>query len=634
MRNEVLADFKLGYMVFGGTNWGNLGHAGGYTSYDYGAPITEGRELYREKYSELKLQGNFLKVSPAYLTATVGNLTTTTYTDNAGIAVTPLFGNGSNTNFYVVRHSDYQTLDSASYKMTLGTSLGTFTIPQLGGTLTLSGRDSKWAVTDYDLGGTNLVYSTAEIFTWKKIGSKTFLIAYGGPNELHELAIAASSSPIIIEGSDVSTNSSDGVDVLNWKVSSTRQVVQIDSTFIYLVDRNSAYNFWTADFSRTDAWGNYTANVGNTTSVIIQAGYLIRNIYEEGTGLYIEGDLNATVPFSVIGAPSSSDTLVFNDQEVSFTTDATTGEWTSNLEYVAPSFSLPDLTSLAWKYLNNLPEIGSSYDDSAWTLANNTTSNNPMALLTPTSLYASDYGYHTGALIYRGRFTAGGNESKIYLSTMGGSGFGSSAWLNGTFLGSWKGADYALGHNDTYTLPNLLAGQTYVLTVVVDNNGLQENWVVGPDEMKTPRGLVDFNLIGRSKSDVVWKITGNLGGENYLDQVRGPLNEGGLYAERQGFHQPNPPNKDWSVGNPQTGINSSGIAYYQSSFDLNIPGGYDIPLFFNFANTTINGATSNYQAQLYVNGWQFGKYINNVGPQTSFPVPQGELLHSLKWLLG
>lgn len=25
------------YMIFGGTNWGNIGHPGGYTSYDYGA---------------------------------------------------------------------------------------------------------------------------------------------------------------------------------------------------------------------------------------------------------------------------------------------------------------------------------------------------------------------------------------------------------------------------------------------------------------------------------------------------------------------------------------------------------------------------------------------------------------------
>ncbi|KAF2632356.1 glycoside hydrolase family 35 protein [Macroventuria anomochaeta] len=57
------------YMTYGGTNWGNIGHPLGYTSYDMGAAISEDRQLVREKYSELKLQANYLRSSPAYLTA-------------------------------------------------------------------------------------------------------------------------------------------------------------------------------------------------------------------------------------------------------------------------------------------------------------------------------------------------------------------------------------------------------------------------------------------------------------------------------------------------------------------------------------------------------------------------------------
>lgn len=34
---------------------------------------------------------------------------------------------------------------------------------------------------------------------------------------------------------------------------------------------------------------------------------------------------------------------------------------------------------------------------------------------------------------------------------------------------------------------------------------------------------------------------------------------------------------------------------------------------------------SNFRCQLYVNGYQFGKYVNNIGPQTAFPVPEGIL---------
>lgn len=120
--------------------------------------------MYREKYSEAKLEANFLKVSPAYLTAIPGNVTNGSFVDNGALAVTQLVG--KSTNFYVVRHAAYNTLDSTNYKFIIPTSSGNITIPQLGGELSLNGRDSKFHVTDYDVGGVNLLYSSAEIFTW------------------------------------------------------------------------------------------------------------------------------------------------------------------------------------------------------------------------------------------------------------------------------------------------------------------------------------------------------------------------------------------------------------------------------------------------------------------------------------
>lgn len=356
--------------------------------------------------------------------------------------------------------------------------------------------------------------------------------------------------------------------------------------------------------------------------MIIEAGYLIRSVSLSGTSLDIFGDLNATVPLKVIGAPSNISTIVFNGQSVNATQDKVTGEWSSTLTYTAPSFELPDLSTLDWKYLDDLPEIQAGYDDSLWTDANHTYTPNPVRnLTTPISLYSSDYGYHTGVSLYRGHFTANGSESSLYLHTIGGSAFGSSVWLNSTYIGSWGGIDADEDNNSTYTLPNLVAGKSYVLTVVVDNNGLDESGYTGDDEMKTPRGILDYNIDGR-QSGFTWKITGNLGGEQYVDKVRGPLNEGGLYAERQGYTQPNPPSDSWDLSSPLTGITSAGVAFYSTSFTLDFPTGYDIPLAFNFGNSTVNG-TSHYRAQLWVNGYQFGKYVNNIGPQSSYPVPQG-----------
>jgi hypothetical protein len=165
--------------------------------------------------------------------------------------------------------------------------------------LTLSGRDSKWHVTDYDLAGTNLLYSTAEIFTWKDYGDKKILVVYGGPNEQHELAISdAKSAPRLWEGPATGTSFGDSKRaVVSWQTATTsRRVVQIDDLFIYILDRNSAYNHWVLDLERSDYWGNYSANVGNTTSIVLEAGYLVRHASIDGTSLKLLGDLNATVP--------------------------------------------------------------------------------------------------------------------------------------------------------------------------------------------------------------------------------------------------------------------------------------------------------------------------------------------------
>jgi hypothetical protein len=106
-------------------------------------------------------------------------------------------------------------------------------------------------------------------------------------------------------------------------------------------------------------------------------------------------------------------------------------------------------------------------------------------------------------------------------------------------------------------------------------------------------------------------MTGNLGGEQYLDLVRGPLNEGDIYAERQGYHLPSPPSSVWKTLNPVwDGISHAGIGFFTTSFDLNIPAGYDVPLsfVFNSSSSTSTSPGTNYRCQLYVNGYQFGKY--------------------------
>lgn len=79
-----------------------MGHPGGYTSYDYGAVIAEDRSVHREKYSEAKLEANFLVASLSYLTAVPGPARSDAYyTNSRDIMVTPL-QNGA-TKYLIVR---------------------------------------------------------------------------------------------------------------------------------------------------------------------------------------------------------------------------------------------------------------------------------------------------------------------------------------------------------------------------------------------------------------------------------------------------------------------------------------------------------------------------------------------------
>ena len=56
-----------------------------------------------------------------------------------------------------------------------------------------------------------------------------------------------------------------------------------------------------------------------------------------------------------------------------------------------------------------------------------------------------------------------------------------------------------------------------------------------------------------------------------------------------------------------------------------MPKGYDLPISGVFPDISASSSSPSYRAQLFINGWQFGKYISNLGPQTKFPVPEGIL---------
>ena len=163
-----------------------------------------------------------------------------------------------------------------------------------------------------------------------------------------------------------------------------------------------------------------------------------------------------------------------------------------------------------------MPEISSQYSDALWTVANHTSTVNPIVPSTPVVLYAGDYGFHTGNILWRAHFSATGAETAYKVDLVGGSAFGYSVWLDSSFIGSWVGDPTINEYEGTFLFPKPLAkGTNHVITILQDHMGYEEDWASASDDFKTPRGVMSYSFVG-SPSTVVntWKVAGNLGGED------------------------------------------------------------------------------------------------------------------------
>jgi beta-galactosidase GanA len=117
-----------------------------------------------------------------------------------------------------------------------------------------------------------------------------------------------------------------------------------------------------------------------------------------------------------------------------------------------------------------------------------------------------------------------------------------------------------------------------------------------------------------------WKIQGNAGGESNIDPVRGPMNEGGLFGERLGWHLPGFDTSKWERSSPvEEGVQGAGVKWFSTTFSLDMDEDLDVPIGIEI------GAPEGTVARvlLFVNGYQYGKFVPHIGPQTRFPIPPG-----------
>lgn len=326
----------------------------------------------------------------------------------------------------------------------------------------------------------------------------------------------STSKPTVSGSSGITASIANGTAVISGTPSSGLTRVTVGKTSVWLADKAwLAPRIWQPRVSGTNGNGIYDLSP-RTSSVLVFGPYLVRNATIKGSTLAITGDLKSgeTTDLEVL-APSSVRGVTFNGKSVKVSKTAT-GTLKGSVGVKDLSPKLPNLKTLEWKCTDSLPEIAVGFDDSKWTKADKTTTARParyQPLGGKLMLYSDEYGYHQGESLVA-RVTTGfdgwcrkfgvprsireqchwrealcarvGNLlCCLWIETnLGSSGynFGFSAFLNGAFLGSGQGrsgSDAAGGIdlvNATYTFPAGVIGTENVLTVVVDNMGLDEDW--------------------------------------------------------------------------------------------------------------------------------------------------------------
>jgi hypothetical protein len=546
-----------------------------YTSYDYDAPLRETREV-RDKFKQYKLLGLFTRVSKDLHNTVMESNGTGNAVSSQAIWTWIIKNPDTQARFYLAENNNTKSRAVTDFTIDVTTSAGQVTIPSMQ----LSGRQSRWVVTDYTLGDQKLLYSSAEILTYGTFDNpkKPVVVFYLREGQTGEFAFKTTSEKVSFQtyGAKTDLNStqvkgtSKYVKFVYTQSKGTTIVEFSNGVLAYFLDIPIAWTFFAPTITSNP-------NVKAEDQVFVIGPYLVRSVSVSKNTVTLVGDNTNSTTLEVYAGKGVTK-VNWNGVDLKVT-KTHYGSLTASLAGIQDRvISLPELTN--FKAADSLPELAPTYDDSNWKVANKTTSLSPVKPLTLPVLFSSDYGYYVGAKIYRGYFS-GTNATALNLTAQGGVAAGWNAWLNGKFLGYHPGN--ASVQTTTALLPfhnASLKATGNVVTIVTDYTG-HDQTSTGPQGVENPRGILGAQLLSGSipLSFTQWKIQGNAGGDKYLDPVRGPMNEGGLYGERLGWHLPGFDTSAWETASPvNDGVKTSGIRWFTTSFDLDVDEDLDVPI--------------------------------------------------------
>lgn len=610
------------YMTFGGTSWGWLAGPVVYTSYDYGAAISETRGL-RDKAYALKQQGMFVQATEKVLAEMDKGPEIATSSDKVKLYhnINPTHG----THILFAVHNPSNLLSDDRFSFDLTTRDGTYKIASR-----LNGQDGKFILASYEMERQHLVYSTSEIQTHFRHGERDIALLHGRSGEDGETVLRYTSAP--------------KVQVLSGKVSSRFDARKGDLRLAYthdglarvlitgggrapvlllLADEPTSFRFWRQD---TEAG-----------PVLQLTPALVRGAKIESNALALTGDTEEDSALE-IWSPVALERASFNAEALTLTPQPD-GSYKTNTVKGPDTFTLPKLADLTWRRRFDSLEADPAFDDSGWVKADSRAS----AAQTWTvpergqpTLSMSDYGFHHGDVWYRGRVRITDpktNQLELFYGA-GGAGL-VQVWFDGKYVDHHE-PDTGRSFPETtdsvkLTLPDVTPGE-HVISVQVRNNG--HNWnLMADDYHREARGLIAASLTAKGGNrfavPIDWRIQGNKGGEDIADLVRGPMNNGGLYGERQGWYLPPARNSDfvtgWQEAKTTDAPPQAGTYWLRTNFSLDLPKGHDIQLGLSFGDTSRPRSERENRVLIFVNGWNMGQFIAHIGPQRTFVIPPGIL---------
>lgn len=605
------------YMTFGGTSWGWLAGPVVYTSYDYGAAISEHRGL-RPKAYALKQQGMFVQAAEQVLAEM-----------DKGPELAPRDGKVRiyhninrrlGTHVVFAAHNPTDGKGEEPFSVRLATRDGEYTF----GTR-LRGQDARMLLASYDMERQRLVYSSSELQTHLRDGERDIALLHGRDRDAGETVLRYASAPQVevLAGKVTSRwDAARGDLVLNYVHDGLARVRITGGgrapLLLLLADEQTSLRFWTQDTGAGRALQLTPA--------------LVRSATLNGGKLAILGDTQEDSGIEIWGAGIAS--ASFNGQELALARQPDGSVRAAGLKG-PEAVRLPDLTRLAWTRRMDSLEAAPRFDDSAWVQADR----RPSAAQTwsmpergqPT-LSMSDYGFHHGDVWYRGRFTSTDTKANQLELFYGAGGAGMiQVWIDGRYVGQHE-LDVGRSFPETtdsvkLSLGDLTSGE-HVIAVVVRNNG--HNWnLMADDYHREARGLISASLTKKGGQrfgvPIAWRIQGRQGGEDLVDRVRGPMNNGGLYGERAGWHLPATPAQGWQGARPGDAPPAPGTYWLRTQFKLDLPRGHDVQLGLAFGDTTKPRSERENRALIFVNGWNMGQFVAHIGPQRTFVIPPGIL---------